>query len=406
VGETAFTGLAVVAAVAFAVPLLLALVPRPRLSAAAVELAVGIAIGPAALGWVTPDEPIRVLAALGLAYLLFLAGLEVDLAHLRGPLLHRAWLGYGASAALAAAVGFGLQGAGLVGDGAIVAVILSASYLGAIATTLADAGELASAFGRITIAAAAIANLVAVSLLSLVFSGEAGGTGTRVLLLAGVAAVAAAVMIGIRGLERSMRLSAALVRLQDTSAQIRVRGVFVLLAGSAALAATLGVAAILAAFAAGVVLGLVDRDGMGTHPQLRTKIEGAGYGFFIPVFMVASGLRFDWDALTSSPGHLALAPLLLVALLVVRGLPALLYRPLVSTRQSLAAGLLQATSLPFIVAATQIAVASGAIGPATAAALVAAGLLSLAIMPEAAKAVLSGRGPSVLLGAAPDGRPV
>src|SRR5207237_5934905 len=134
--QISFTGLVIVAAVAFAVPLVLALLPRLHLSAGAVELAVGIAIGPAGLGWVTPDAAIQVLAALGLAYLLFLAGLEVDLAHLRGPLLRRAWLGFGASVILAVAVGYALQGAGLVGDGAIVAVILSASYLGAIATTL------------------------------------------------------------------------------------------------------------------------------------------------------------------------------------------------------------------------------------------------------------------------------
>src|SRR5437588_239828 len=82
-----------------------------------VELAVGIAIGPAGLGWVTPDAAIQVLAALGLAYLLFLAGLEVDLAHLRGPLLRRAWLGFGASLILAVGIGYALQGAGLVGDG-------------------------------------------------------------------------------------------------------------------------------------------------------------------------------------------------------------------------------------------------------------------------------------------------
>jgi len=392
-GEDSFTGLLIVAAVAFAVPLVLALLPRLRLSAGVAELAIGIAIGPSGLGWVEVDEPIRVLAALGLAYLLFLAGLEVDLVHLRGRPLRVAGLGFAASVILAVGVGYALQGAGLVGNGAIVAVVLSASYLGAIATTLADTGELASAFGRLTVAGAAIANFAPVILLSLVFSREASGAGARVLLLLALVALAAVVALGVCGLERSMRLSAALVRLQDTSAQIRVRGAFVLLAGSVALAAGLGVETILAAFTAGAVLALVDRDAMRTHPTFRAKLEGAGYGFFIPVFMVASGLRFDWDALTSSASHLVLAPIFLVALLAVRGLPALLYRPVVGGRRALAAGLLQATSLPFIVVSTQIGVEIGALGPATAAALVAAGLLSLTVMPEAAKAVLAGGRP-------------
>src|SRR6266508_1579188 len=132
-GEDSFTGLLIVAAVAFAVPLVLALLPRMRLSAGVAELAIGIAIGPSGLGWVEVDEPIRVLAALGLAYLLFLAGLEVDLVHLRGRPLRVAGLGFAASVILAVGVGYALQGAGLVGNGAIVAVVLSASYLGAIA---------------------------------------------------------------------------------------------------------------------------------------------------------------------------------------------------------------------------------------------------------------------------------
>ncbi len=85
----------------------------------------------------------------------------------------------------------------------------------------------------------------------------------------------------------------------------------------------------------------------GTH--FRTKLEAIGYGFLTPVFFVASGLRLDLRGLIESPSALLRVPLFLVALLVVRGVPALLYRRSLGTRSSLAAGLLQATSLPFLV---------------------------------------------------------
>ncbi|HSJ74068.1 MAG TPA: cation:proton antiporter [Miltoncostaeaceae bacterium] len=391
----------IVAAVAFAVPLLLGLAPRLRLSAGALELAVGIAIGPSGLGWVEIDEPIEVLAMLGLAFLLFLAGIEVDLARLRRPLLGAAGRGFLMSIGLALGVGYGLQAAGLVDGGALVAVILSATYLGAIAPVLRDAGRDGSAFGQLTLAGAAIANFAAVILLSLLFSQETSDAGARLVLLAGFVVLAVLLAVGLSRVERSMRLSAALLRLQDTSAQIRVRGAFVLLAGFVALASALGVEVILAAFTAGAILALVDRDAMHTHPQLRTKLEGAGFGFFIPVFMVASGIRFDLDALLGGASTIALAPTFLVALLLVRGLPALLtYRPLIGGRLALAAGLLQATSLPFIVAAAQIAASLGSIGQGTSAALIAAGLLSLSIFPETAKAILARRDRP-----APAGRP-
>jgi Kef-type K+ transport system membrane component KefB len=389
--QTSFTGLAIVAAVAFLVPLLLELVPGLPIPAGVLELVVGIVIGPAVLGWVGVDDPIRVLGAIGLGYLLFLAGLEVDAAHLRGGTLKTAGLAFGISVVLAAAVGYALDAAGLVGDGGLVAVILSASYLGAIATILADAGEVGTPLGSLTIAGAAIANVAAVLLLGLVFTGGSAGAGARAVLLLGFAALAAAIAAGVCGLERSRRLSAALLRLQDSSAQIRVRGAFLLLAGVLALAGRLGLEVLLVAFTAGAVLGLVDRDTMRTHPQLRTKLEGAGFGFFIPVFMVASGLQFDLDALLAGPRTLALAPIALVAIVLVRAVPAaVVHRRALGARAAAASGLLLATSLPFIVAATQIGVAVGALSRGTSAALIAAGVLSLTIMPPAARMLLAG----------------
>src|SRR3954469_24190084 len=82
-----FTGVAIVAAVAFLVPLLLGLIPQLRLPSAVVEIVAGIVIGPSVLGWVKDDVAIHVIALMGLAVLLFLSGLEIDFARLRGPLL-------------------------------------------------------------------------------------------------------------------------------------------------------------------------------------------------------------------------------------------------------------------------------------------------------------------------------
>src|SRR5215207_8557482 len=68
-----------------------------------------------------------------------------------------------------------------------------------------------------------------------------------------------------------------------------------------------------------------------------------GFGVFIPVFFVASGVRFDLGALTGSASALAMMPLFLLALLLVRGLPALVYRRVLDGRELIVAGLLQAT---------------------------------------------------------------
>ena len=131
------------------------------------------------------------------------------------------------------------------------------------------------------------------------------------------------------------------------------------------------------------MLTLVDRDEAMTHPEFRRKLEAIGFGVFIPVFFVTSGLNFDLDALLDDPSNLAMVPAFLAALALARGLPALLYRSLVGTRRAVVAGLFQATSLPFIVAGTAIGRDLGLIGGAESAELIAAGLLSVVLFPLA-----------------------
>jgi Kef-type K+ transport system membrane component KefB len=298
-----FTNLLIVVAAGLVAPLALGFFPRLRIPAIVLEIVLGIVIGPSLLGWVEPDLPVSVLALVGLAFLLFLAGLEF--------------------------------------------------------------------------------------LLSLFFSGNRStGTAGTLILLVGFGAVVLLVGLAISGFERSMRLGRVLRSLQDTSAEIRVRAAFVLLVGFTALADSVGVETILGAFAAGALLALIDRDEAMTHPEFRVKLAAVGFGVFIPIFFVSSGVRFDLGALFASASTVARVPLFLLAIYLARGLPALVYVRLLGRYRSVIAGVLQSTSLTFIVAATQIGLGLGVVSRASAAGLVAAGLLSVAISPTLALALL------------------
>ena len=389
-GEPTFTSLLIVVVVAFAAPLALGLWPSVRLPAVVLELVTGIVIGPSGLGWVEVDATIEVLAFIGLAFLLFLSGLEIDFERLRGRVLRTAGIGYALSFAIAVVVSLALRSAGLVDTPLFVAILLSATSLGVIVAVLKDAGQISSTFGQLVIAAGTIADFGAIILLSVLFTGE-GGAGATLFLIGVLVAMGAVVYLAVRGGEHSMRIRDDLLRLQDSTAQIRVRGAVVLLVAFAAVAEQLGLEVILGAFAAGALLSLLDRDELMTHPQFRTKLEGIGFGVFIPVFFVTSGLRFDLGALFASGSTIAMVPIFLAALLFVRGLPALLlYRSVVSERQAVVAGLFQATSLPFIVAGTAIGLELGLIDAAGSAALVATGLLSVVIFPALGLGLLRG----------------
>ncbi len=388
--DLSFSGLAIVAAAAFAVPLLLGLVPRLRLPSAVLEILVGIAIGPSGLGWVTADVPIQIVALIGVAYVLFLSGLEVDVDRLRGGLLRVAGGNFLVSFGVAVAVAYGLAAAGLVQSPLLVAIILGATSLGIVVPLLKDTGYATSELGQLVIGSASVADFGTVILLSLFFSREASTVGTQVVLLGTFALLAVVATLALSRVERSMRLSSALVRLQDTTAQIRVRGAILLLLGFVAFAAGLGLEVVFGAFTAGAILQLVDRDKMMTHPNFRIKLEAIGFGVFIPIFFVTSGIRFDLQALFASPATLALVPVFLAALFVVRGLPAWLYRARLGTPHTVIAMLLQAISLPFIVVAAQVGMDLGMLSKGTGAGLVAAGLLSVILFPPAALAVLRG----------------
>jgi Kef-type K+ transport system membrane component KefB len=375
-----FDNLLIVVAVAFAAPLLLGFFPSVKLPSVVLEILAGIVIGPSVLGIVEVDESISVIAVIGLAFLLFLAGLEIEFDKLRGQVLRVTLMGFALSFALAALVALGLKASGLIETPLLVAIILCATSLGVLIPVLKDAGEISSTFGQLIVAAGTIADFGAVILLSIFFSGE-GGVGSTLLLIGSLVLLALVVFIAVKSAERSRLLRDDLVRLQDTTAQIRVRGAVVLLVGFAAIAESLGLETILGAFMAGAILSLLDRDEAMTHPEFRRKLEAVGFGIFIPVFFVTSGVRYDLDALLGSASNVLMVPIFLAALMVVRGVPALLYRRLLDARHTAIAGLMQATSLPFIVAAVAIGEDLDLVDPAEGAALIGAGLLSVLLFP-------------------------
>jgi len=179
----------------------------------------------------------------------------------------------------------------------LIGIALMATSLGLVVPVLKDSGQADTEVGRLTIAAASVADFAAIVLLTFFFSGRSTGPGVKLVLFGGFALMVVAAGLALSRLGRSMRLEDVLVRLQDTTAEIRVRFAVLLLVAFVALAERLGLETILGAFLAGAILHLVDRVSLSTHPNFHLKLEAIGYGFVIPVFFVTSGLRFDLDAL-------------------------------------------------------------------------------------------------------------
>src|SRR5918997_1660881 len=217
-GDISLTGVLVVAAIAFTVPLVLGLAPTLHLPSVVLEIVAGIVIGPAILGLVEVDLPLQVLALLGLAFLLFLAGLEIDLDRLRGARLRSAAAGFVISLAIALGIGLGLYATGLIEAPLLIAIILSSTSLGIVIPELADAGHSSTMLGQLIIASSSIADFGAIILLSLFFSGDSSSPGSTLLLIGGFVVLVIATGLALAEAEHSGRLSSTLARLQDSSA--------------------------------------------------------------------------------------------------------------------------------------------------------------------------------------------
>jgi Kef-type K+ transport system membrane component KefB len=379
-----YTSFIIVAVIAFLAPLIRAMAPVILVPAIVLELVGGIIVGPHGIGIASSTEPVEVFSTVGLACLLFLAGREIQVDRLRGALLTTSLVGFAISFVLAFGAASLLHAVGLIKTPLLIAIVFVATSLSIIIVPMKDARETDTEWGQQVIAAAAVAEFGAVILLSFFYSGQRSGPGTEIFHLCLFAVLAGLLLFSLTQGAQFKRLTDAISRLEGTSAQIGVRGDFALIAAVAGIASQLGLETILAAFTVGVIRGMTS-----SHDQLHEqRLDAVTLGIFIPFFFVDSGLHFNLGALFASFSSFIRLPLFVVAVLIVRALPALIYRSRFATRRTAAAGLLQATSLSFIVVATQIGLMLNIMYPATATALVGAGLITVMIFPALAFALI------------------
>jgi Kef-type K+ transport system membrane component KefB len=378
-----------VAVIAFLVPFTLGFFPRLRIPSIVLELLAGYVFGPAVLGWIRPGPVVTIISTIGVAFLLFLAGMEIDLSALRGAPLKLGSIGFILSFTIAVALAIPLGLANVVLTPLLIAIALAATSVGIIIPVLRDTGQLDSPTGRFTVAGATVAEFATIALLGVFYSGAGTSSIIEALRLAVLAVLA---VLLLTGLSRAWKWEPGRVvtsRLDDTSSQVRVRFAVMILIGSAVVASQFGFESILGTFLAGAVLAIIIRGDKFEKP-FRRKLEAMGFGFFVPAFFITSGMKLDLSSI-DSPSAVGRVALLFVMLLLIRGLPALLYRSHLTRRETLAAALLQATNLSFIVVAVTVGEEIGRIRPVTGSALVLAGVLSAVIFPASAQLVLGGR---------------
>jgi Kef-type K+ transport system membrane component KefB len=375
VGIETLVAITVIAALA---PFIAAVLPGNRVPQVVVLIVGGILIGPQVLGLADPAS-IELFANVGLGFVFLLAGYELDPSLFRERYGRLALIAWVMTAVLAlGAVGL-LEVVGFVNAFVPVSIALTTTALGTLLPILRDNDMLSGEFGKYVVAAGATGEFLPIVAVA-IFLGTSSKL-AALLSLAMVGALAAAFTLAPR-VFRSERAKRILLAGEHATSQTTLRWTVVLLLALLAFAERFGLDIVLGAFVAGLVL----RQWSPAHVHsLEEKLDAVGYGFFIPVFFVSSGMALDVDSIAEAPLRLLVFFLLL---LVIRGLPALLvYRRAMPSRQRVQMVFITATTLPMLVALAHIGLANKTMLPENAAALVGAGVLSVLVFPAVAVAV-------------------
>jgi Kef-type K+ transport system membrane component KefB len=364
-------------------PFVSALVPGGRVPQVVVLIAGGVLVGPQVLG-LADAQSVGLISTVGLGFLFLMVGYESEPSLLHehsGRLAIVAWV---ISAAAALVVVGILQLTGFVRAFVPVAIALTTTALSVLLPILRENNLLIGDFERYVIAAGATGELLPIVAIAVFLT--TGNTYVALLSLASIGGLAL-VLSFVPRLMPSGWARRILAGQEGTTFQTTLRWTIALLFLLLAFAARFGLDVVLGALLAGIVLRRWAPPS--NKRALDDKLDAIGYGFFIPVFFVTSGMGLDVQSIVAAPARL---PVFFVLLLVVRGLPAVLvYRHTLPAAQRLQMVFITATSLPLLVALSQIGLANGTMLPENAAALVGAGVLSVVVFPAVTVAIAARR---------------
>jgi Kef-type K+ transport system membrane component KefB len=332
-------------------------------------------VGPEVLGLVEIDASISLLAQLGLGFLFFFAGLELEPEAVKGRYGKLAAIGWGCTLLVAGLATWVLESMGHIENFIGFAIVLTSTALGTLLPVLRDNGELRTPFGKFFMGAGAIGEFGPILAISLFLSSLSSFEAVLSLI---AMALAAYLLAKLPQWLKSAKLRKLIGAGHYSSSQTPVRITILFLVGLLAIAATLGLDVVLGAFLAGVIFRLnMPPD---AENAIHVKVEGIGFGFLIPIFFIVSGVNIDILSIIEDP-----LPMFVVAFLILlaRGVPQFfVYRNAIPvTRERIRFSLYVATALPIIVAVTTVQVEAGVMSEADAATLVGAGALSVLLFP-------------------------
>jgi Kef-type K+ transport system membrane component KefB len=346
----------------------------------AIELLLGVMIGPSFANLLSSDETITFLKELGLVFLFFQAGFEIKHYQIGRPELRLGAVAWLISIICALAFSSLLWASGLIGAPFLVAIILPTTAFGILIPVLKQSGDLESALGRFVLGSAAVGELAPLILASIALAHEKHHFHQALLSLMFLGIAAGSIYLVVK--YRSETHIAQMAKWLGAGGVLPFRVAMFILLGFVSLADSFGMETVVGAYAAGMAIAML--AGAAGDETLEDRLASIGSGFFVPLFFVVSGVTFNLPLLISSPSSIFQFFIFCLIFICIRLVPLCLYQRHLSQRDVLAQGLLSSTTLPLVVAITYLGAQSGQMRQETATALVGAAIMTVTAFPTLA----------------------
>ena len=339
---------------ALVVPILMARLKVNAVPTAVAEIIIGIVLGASGFNLVRPTHDLSFLSNLGVILLLFLSGMEINFDLLKpgqktkrkkgqiAPLkvALNAFLGV---TILSICLALLLKVLGLFGDVMLATIIFMTVALGVVIATLKEKDILNRPIGQTILLTAVLGEVIPLMLLTVYAAINGGNTKQLwlIILLFGVA---------ILLLWRFKQPYLWFVKVTKSTTQLDVRLAFFLIFALVTVAERVGVENILGAFLAGIVMKLLEPS-----QETADKLTSIGYGFFIPIFFIMTGVKLNLRSLLAHPKSLILLPILVLFLFLAKVPVALVYAQKFGSRNGIAGGFLTATTITIVLPTLAVA---------------------------------------------------
>jgi Kef-type K+ transport system membrane component KefB len=383
--NSSYTSLLIIILLATFVPLVLKKLNRIAVPSVVGEILAGVIIGKSGLDIVHGGTELDFIYSFGFAFLMFLSGLEVDFSLLRNtqtdckyriidkPIFVAIMIFLGT---LIMSYGFAylLVSYGMVKDQLLMTLILSTTSLGIVVPILKEKGIIGQRYGQTILMASLIADFATMVMITILIGVRTEGDSTSIFLVI----ILFIAFFLIYNLGKKYLDYDLINELANTTAQIKVRGSFVLILIFITLANAIGMEIILGAFLAGVIVSLLDDK---EASDLYMKLDAIGFGFFVPIFFIMVGVSFDLKAVMGNPRIWIFVPILIIMLYLVKMIPSLLLARMYPLRKTIAAGFLLSSRLSLIIAASAVGLEMGLIKPDTNSAIILVALITCTFSP-------------------------